>query len=790
MAGNEAHSGRLDALLSERLGPAARVIPRRDRDLAVGLLADDEEIRSVAMGRIRERSLVTGQLFVATDARLIIAEAHRWKSSWSRVLGWTDIERLGLVDGDLVIDLGTEQLTVKTLLPVAAADQFAELHARARTGTGSTDAATADRTLVSDRLAATLQEQLPVFPGFFNDATVHRLTHELLAGESVAAAVRFGAMRTGSVVLTDRRVGRVPDRLTDASAWFLREDVTTVSLDDAAGLLLRTPDGDVEWTGLMPAEDVPTIVGRLLADNRRHGRIEAAGFDEGTASAPPPDLPDGVHRSEIDGVPVFWVDRPASSRLSAQLVVGVGQADEPFLQGQITHLLEHLVMRRFADATYDTNAAVGMGVTTFEVESRPDTVVGHLRRLCEAVCAVADGELDPGDVEAERTVLRAEADGGAGPGLALTLPAAAWFGRTGVGLVGESTLGAAGADAVDLADWCRRWFVRANAALVLDGPPPLGLTLPLPDGGRPTRPTPRARRLNTPAWTPGPPGFQVSFRAQRSIAVEVLIEALHVRWTRLLRHDKGFVYDIAVVVVGLAGPDIIVSIAADAPPDRSDRIIEALRTDLDTLRRSGFTDEQVQAAKERLAEQADDPDWLTHLAFDHAVQSLGGAVATPVVDARSAAGVTGSDVDAAWQAARSTLIVATDGPLPDFPPLIRDDTPQVSGRRWVRARRGSFVIDGSEAISGPDGVSLRWGPDDDDDWRTVRYDEVVALGIDRLAPQDAVLVLFGSSGALIGVRARDWRDGDQLVREILLAVPAHLHVYLPEDMRPFHLEEN
>lgn len=790
MARDETHSERLAALLSERLGPAARVIPQRDRDLAAGLLDGDDEIRSVAMGRIQERSLVTGQLFVATDTRLIIAEAHRWKSSWSRVIAWSDIERLTTVDGGLVIDLGSEQFSVKKLLPVAATDQFAELHTRAQPGEGSTGAVSADGPLATDRLASALRGQLPTAPGFLNDAAVHRLNHELLEGETILAAALFGVMKSGTVVLTDRRIGRVPNTLTQASTWWARDDVQTISLDDDAGLLLRTPDGDVEWTGLMPPDDVPMIVGPLLADNRRRAGSEIPATDGPAPPVVSSEHPAGVHRSEVDGVPVYWVDRPASSRLSAQLVFAVGQADEPFLQGQITHLLEHVVMRRFAGATYDLNAGVGLGVTTFDVESRPETVVGHLREVCEAIEAAAHGRLDTPAIDAERAVLRAEAAQDSGMGLAVTLPAAAWFGRTGIGLAGESTLGLALSEAPELTAWCRRWFVRGNAALVLDGPPPAGLSLPLPDGGRPPRSTPAARALDTPAWIAGPPGFQVSFRARRSLEVEVLIEALQVRWTRLLRHDGGLVYDIAAIVIGLPGSEVIVSIAADAAPDCSDRITSALRIDLDTLQSSGFTDEEVTAAKERLSERAEDPDWPAHLALDHALQFLGGPVATPVVDPRSTQSVLRPEVDAAWRAARSSLIVAVDDDLPDFTALIRDPTPPVAGRSWTRARRGSFVIDGSAAISGPDGVSLRWGPAEDDDWRTVRYDEVVALGIDRLAPQDAVLVLYSSSGTLVGIRARDWRDGDQLVREILLAVPPHLHVHLPEDMRPFDVEES
>lgn len=786
VTGNQPQSERLAALLAERLGPAARVIRERDRRLAVEQLAPDEQIRSVAMGRIRERSLVTGQLFVATDTRLVVSEAHRWKSSWCRSIDWTDITGLRLENGELIIDLGGQQLTVTTVLPVTATDQFQELHRRAQ---GSVEAPSPGDLRV-DLLASALAEKMPSFRSWWGDRSVHRLAREVRPGETLQAAAPFGGLRGGVVLLTDQRIGRLPDAPGEESTWHERDRISTVSLDDDAGLLLRTPDGDVEWTGLIPAEDVPTIVGPLLADNRRRARTRVPGPDDGTKSAPPRGLPAGVHRSDIAGVPVFWVERPQSPRLSAHLIFGVGHADETFLEGQITHLLEHVVMRRFADATYDTNAGVGMWVTTFDVESRPATVVRHLRGVCEAISAAAAGGLDPADIEAERAVLRAEAaQDGAGFGLAVTLPATSWFGRAGIGQVGESTLGLAGADTADLADWCGRWLVRGNAALVLDGPPPADLTLPLPDGVRPARTTPRARPLNTPAWTPGPPGFQVSFRAQRSLAVEVLIEALHVRWTRLLRHDEGLVYDVGVVVIGLPGSDLVVSIAADADPERSDRITAALRVDLDTLQQSGFTDEEVRAARERLAEQAEAPDWPVHLATDHAVQSLGGSAATPIVDGRSAEAVSRADIDAAWRSARSSLIVAVDGNVPELPPLVSDNTPRVAGRGWTRARRGSFVINGSEAVSGPDGVSLRWGPADEDDWRTVRYAEVVALGIDRLAPQDAVLVLYSRSGALIGIRARDWRDGDQLVREILLAVPPHLHVHLPQDMRPFDIGE-
>lgn len=783
-SGNEKQSERLDALLKEHLGAAARVIPQRDRRLALELLAPDETIRSVAMGRMAERSLVTGQLLVATDTRLIISEAHRWKASWHRSLPWADVDRLALDGSDLIVDVGPERITVKSVAPVTSADQFVQLWSHRGGGP------VPDGDLPVHQVSSAFSEQLFQFRPWLDHRAVHRLSGELAPGETIVGAARFGVVHSGVVILTDRRIGRLPDSLSEPSTWFDRDGVRTISLDDDAGLLLRTPDGDVEWTGLLPADEVPSIVDPLLADNRRRARATITADDPvGTTPSRPSELPEGIRRTEVDGVPVFWADRPVSTRLTGQLFFGVGQADESFLQGQITHLLERVVMRRFADAAFEVNAGVGIWITSFDVESRPATVARHLREVCDAIGDVATGRLDAADVDAERAVLRAEAATNGGPGLAVTLPAAAWFGRASIGLTGESTLGLDGAQAADLADWCRRWLVRGNAALVLDGPPPADLTLPLPAGPRTVRDVPATRPLNTPAWTPGPPGFQVSFRAQRTPVTEMLIEALTVRWTRLMRHDGGLVYDVGVAVIGLPGSEVIVSIAADAAADDSDRVIAALRIDLETLQSVGFTDAEITAARERLAEQADDPDRLAAAATDHAVESVGGPAAAPVGEGRTTDDITRAEVDAAWRAARSSLIVAVDGELPGLDPLVCDDTPPVTGRHWTRARRGSFVIGGSEAISGPDGVSLRWGPAEDSDWRTVRYDEVVALGIDRLAPQDCVVVLFGRSGALVGIRARDWRDGDNLVREILLTVPPHLHVHLPDDTRPFDIGE-
>lgn len=767
---------KLATLLRDGLGPTAAVISDRDRQLAVELLSPDEQIRAVAMGRLQGRAPLTGQVYLATDARLIVSEAHRWKASWHRSLEWTQIRLLEMSSARLLIDLGDERLEIRSLMPLTAADQFEELRRRSSSSLIGASAA--------DDVAVALAEQLPGVPAWMNDRAAHRLLQELQPGETLMKVMRFGIIHSGVVVLTDRRVGRLPDAISGQSAWLDRRDVSTVSLDDQAGLLLRTEAADLEWTGLIPADELPDLVKPLLADNRRRERAHPVVVDAPRVLAPS-DLPKGVGHRQVQGVSVFWVDRPPSPRMSAHLFFGVGQADEPFLDGQITHLLEHVVMRRFADARYETNAGVGIWVTSFDVASRPATVAHHLRRVCETISSIASAGPDPADVESERAVLRAEQAQADGPGLSITLPAAAWFGRRGVGLVGESLVGLENADAQALTQWCRRWFVRGNAALVLDGPPPDDLVLPLPGGDCPPLARTSPRALVTPAWMPGPPGFQVSFRVRFTPVVEVLIQALVVRWTRLFRHDNGLVYSVQPAVIGLPGDEVIVSISADAAPQHAERITALLTADLTSLSIDGFDEADGCAAQDRLTELIEDPDWLVSSATDHAVRSIGRPAPPPILDSGSAGQITRDQLNQAWQAARETLLVATDVEIPDLPVLDVDrEIRPVAGRTWTPARRGSLVIKGSSAVSGPHGVSLRWGPEENDDWRTVRYDQVVALGIDRLAPQDAVVVLFSRTGTLIGIRARDWRDGQHLVREILLAVPPTLHTYLPDQMRP------
>jgi predicted Zn-dependent peptidase len=62
-----------------------------------------------------------------------------------------------------------------------------------------------------------------------------------------------------------------------------------------------------------------------------------------------------VRQTSIDGVPVFQAEGPLP--LTAGLVFGVGRADETFVRGGLTHLVEHLAMSAVGRQTIDANAS-------------------------------------------------------------------------------------------------------------------------------------------------------------------------------------------------------------------------------------------------------------------------------------------------------------------------------------------------------------------------------------------------------------------------------------------------
>ena len=70
-----------------------------------------------------------------------------------------------------------------------------------------------------------------------------------------------------------------------------------------------------------------------------------------------------THLDEVDGVRVLWADLPVDPTMT--LWFGVGHKDMTVSTAGITHLVEHLVMRRLGHVAIPHNAESGMVSTQF-----------------------------------------------------------------------------------------------------------------------------------------------------------------------------------------------------------------------------------------------------------------------------------------------------------------------------------------------------------------------------------------------------------------------------------------
>lgn len=90
-----------------------------------------------------------------------------------------------------------------------------------------------------------------------------------------------------------------------------------------------------------------------------------------------------THTREIDGVRALWADLPVDPTMT--LWFGVGHKDMSARTAGITHLVEHLVMRRLGHVAVPHNAESGMVTTQFYATGTPSRLVDFIGRVCEAI---------------------------------------------------------------------------------------------------------------------------------------------------------------------------------------------------------------------------------------------------------------------------------------------------------------------------------------------------------------------------------------------------------------------
>ena len=237
--------------------------------------------------------------------------------------------------------------------------------------------------------------------------------------------------------------------------------------------------------------------------------------------------------TEVDGVRCFWVDtgRPT---LYARLMFRAGMVDEEFHESGWLHLLEHLCLHgRPSLGALQVNGSVSLLVTAFDSHGPADAVADHLGQVAAYLRNPQFDELDH-----ERKVLRAEAD----TRDSVAARALSWrYGARGPALASYPEPGLIRAVPELLRNLAARVFTRGNAVLMLDGPPPEGLTLELPDGEL-LAPPPAVSNVATQPALYVDRGLVMSGVVARSEEATMLPDLLQLALKRRLRDEAAAAY--------------------------------------------------------------------------------------------------------------------------------------------------------------------------------------------------------------------------------------------------------
>ncbi|MGT2527853.1 hypothetical protein ACU4GG_12345 [Streptomyces nojiriensis] len=210
-----------------------------------------------------------------------------------------------------------------------------------------------------------------------------------------------------------------------------------------------------------------------------------------------------MQRTSADGVTVLWTPAPTPGPLTAQLSFGTGVRDETAPTLGVTRVIEGLVMSEAGNRPHAHGSSLRDDVIEFTAKGTPEDVTGFLLTICRTLS----------DLPLHHTEHVTGALAAFTAPSAVQHPAAALPARYGPHAAGLITYEHPGSYATLTPETVRAHaaarFARGNAVLALDGPPPPGLALPLPDGPPPERTTPRTRAHASGTWqrrpsTPSP----------------------------------------------------------------------------------------------------------------------------------------------------------------------------------------------------------------------------------------------------------------------------------------------
>ncbi|MGV9314252.1 hypothetical protein ACWDR0_19025 [Streptomyces sp. NPDC003691] len=484
-----------------------------------------------------------------------------------------------------------------------------------------------------------------------------------------------------------------------------------------------------------------------------------------------------MHHDHIDGVPVLWTgDRQGP--LEAVLVFGAGALDDPRATRGAIRLVAHLAASTLPRTHHLTLDWWSLENTCFGASGTPEQVVNHLDAVCRGLSRLP---LDRLAHEAEVLATSNTDPVGEMAGILL------WgrYGHSGAGSANHEGPGIHGVPAGAVRAAADRFFHRENAVLVLSGPPPEGLRLPLPEGRRPA-----SRRAMEPEAVTGAAWFSaeevsdpgMSWRTDPGDPAAVLAHALfRDRLVRALRHRNALSYDVRDCAL-LVGPGTAESFfLPDAREGYEQQVAELMWQE--ALRLAAEDPTEAELAQEVAGYRG---RWESP---DHTMDELVEAATCLLLDREyrdpgtrlaDLAAVTPDRVRTACAAAlRTALMVVPEGlvphlPRPDggpVPPLgcwvYGTPAPGTVFRPKAYERLRHREVRRARMVVTDDGL---WHVRDPDDVHYVTFADAAGL----LEWENGVLLL-GRGHCSIDVNEHAYADGHRLVAAIRAAVPEHLH---------------
>ncbi|MEU8511674.1 insulinase family protein [Kitasatospora sp. NPDC048722] len=481
-----------------------------------------------------------------------------------------------------------------------------------------------------------------------------------------------------------------------------------------------------------------------------------------------------MNHEVIDGIPVLWA--PAPGPLEAELIFGCGARDETLRTLGVVHLVEHLAMSTLPRLHHDHNASVDLELTRFTCSGQPEQVVDYLGRVCAAL-----SELPLDRIDREAGVLEAE-DGR----VAASQTAELLSHRYGVQGLGLAAYRGPGADRITVEavqDTLFRYFHAGNAVLVLTGPPPAGLRLPLPAGARPDRAGTRPALLSGRSWrqedVPGPGIALHGGLADAALMAAVAVFAQRLRDSA--RHDRGLTYDVGGSLDNAGAATGEHTVYLDAREGREQTVSELLWHEALRLARDGVTEAELAEEREGMREVWTDPrNTIAELGHAAARLLFGETYRDAPARLDALTAVTPDRARRAFaDALRTALLVVPCGVevspvLPDGTPVPRHrcthhtelpadgevfKPPLADRLRYSAARKTRFVVNHA-------GV---WAREPDGEIHHVPFDDIAAVEV-----RGPARIVYGRSTCFVPVVPDLIGDIGAATRAIDAAVPAHL----------------